>query len=212
MASNEKSSDNEILVNQLQIATIQLDGKNISIPIRKHVPVKTFSSNPSTQEVADFFIPVSKEARDYNQKLIRDMKMRLTTTDQALDTAGYFTATSTINYTRDTYNSHPRIKMSSFSVNNEGDLDGYLVGLGSPQAEVFQLGYYGPAGHPEVMDQRKSYSLNWAKSATVPSSWLPVCTDIDSHLRGVQYNILLIYSNGDGTVREENCNFFHSCG
>lgn len=46
----------------------------------------------------------------------------------------------------------------------------------------------------------------------VPSSWLPVCTDIGNYLRGVQYDILLIYSNGDGTVREEYCNFFHNCG
>lgn len=113
----------------------------------------------SILEKGEFFIPVTDSAKQYNEKLIHDMKQKLTTTDQSLDSAGYMTATSVINYTKDYYNSHPRIKMTSFSVDNNKGVDSYLVGLGQPSATVYQLGYYGPGGHPEVMDPKKNFTF-----------------------------------------------------
>ncbi len=201
-----------IPVSELEITSVQVNGETIYVPMKKSEVTSVRLASNITGEKVEFFIPVTDSAKQYNEKLIHDMKQRLTTTDQSLDSAGYMTATSVINYTKDYYNSHPRIKMTSFSVDNNKGVDSYLVGLGQPSATVYQLGYYGPGGHPEVMDQKKNYTFGWGKTQTVPSSWLPVCTDIGSHTRGIQYTATLIYSNGNNTTRTEKCSFFHRCG
>lgn len=205
------SDENEkIKVGQSEIESIKIDGEEVLIPIQKINKAKIFS--PVDNEEINLFIPVTQEAKKYNDALISGMESRLVNSNQYFDTAGYLKATSTINFTRDYYQGHPRIKMTSYRVTKNRNVDSYLVGLGHPTITAYQLGYYGPAGYPQTMDQIKYFgNVSWDTTYNIPSSWLPVCTDIGTHTRGVKVQVLLIYSNGNGSTREERCDFFHPC-
>lgn len=209
--SNDATADEDkIYLNDLSITTVQIDGQNVQIPIYEENATPLLAASDLVSDIqkeVTYFIPVTDTAKNYNDNLIKTMQSRISGSNQAIDARGYVTVTSTINFTRDYYNGHPRIKMSSFRLTKNRNLDSYLIGIRRPTATVYQLGYYGPAGHPEVMDQSMYTGFEWSSTVSVPSSWLPVCTDVGSHLRGIQYNLSFLYND----QQFSSCNFFHYC-
>lgn len=204
----DSKDESKIYVNELEISKIQVNGFEMYVPVQKiENNMSTYSNSDEKEAGIDYYIPVTEKAKQYNNKLISDMKAKLTSSNQSMDTNGYVTVTSNITFSRDSYNGNPRIKMSSFRLTKNRNLDSTLIGIQRPKATVYQLGYYGPGGHPEVMDQTKTVGFEWGSSVSVPSSWLPVCINLSSHLRGVQYNLSFIYKNGTTST----CDFFHPC-
>jgi hypothetical protein len=214
--------------NSLSTINVILDGTTIEVPIvegpitkiepsSKNVDIANYSGKELYHKDATLYIPVTEDALNYNEEIVNNIKARLVTTDQGLDPRGYLKVTSTINYTSDYYNGNKRIDMTSFSITKNRGPDTYnLIGIGNPDATAYQLGFHGPAGYPEVMDQKKSYrQFSWGSTQVIPSSWLPVTTDVyASYLKGVQYNANLIYytNSSQTSTTTVKLSFFHKCG
>lgn len=124
--------------------------------------------------------------------------------DEFLDPNRYVTFKSEINYITDSYNGFTRIDISWFKITKDKTPDSsYLVGIGTPSATAYQIGYYGPGSHLETLRQQQHYSsVSYGSTQSVPTSWLPVLRDDGEGLiKGVDYTISLIYMDSNGSTQ-----------
>ncbi len=204
----------------LDVAEIKIDNQIVEVPISK--PASSLSRNSIDHaQNATVYIPLTQEDKDYNQQIISQIKqsskLRLTMTDQILDPKKYVTLTSSIGYTPSVYHSSSGdidlIKMSWFKIEkNRNPSSTYLIGIGTPSAIAYQIGYAGPPDIYDSVRQSKSYSsVTWGSQNTVPANWVAVARDIGSFVKGVDYTVNLIYykDSSHTTTETVKCTFNH---